>query len=115
MGNTINCYCLDTVSRQHKGYKKADTFKYIDSALSQRKCKGGEVSLTLFDSLPLHGRQAALQYSFPNCESVCCSMPSSNDCFLTRLQVSQETDKVVWYTHLFKNFPVCCNPHSQRL
>ena len=42
-------------------------------------------------------------------------MPSSNGCFLTRLQVSQEIDKVVLYTHLFKNFPVCCNPHSQRL
>ena len=20
-----------------------------------------------------------------------------------------------WYSHLFKNFPVCCGPHSQRL
>ena len=26
-------------------------------------------------------------------------------CFLTRIQVSQETGKVVWYSHLFKNFP----------
>ena len=25
--------------------------------------------------------------------------------FLTRIQVSQETDKIVWYSHLFKNFP----------
>ena len=25
------------------------------------------------------------------------------------------TGKVVWYSHLFKNFPVCCDPHSQRL
>ena len=85
------------------------------SLLVNPSAREGEVSLTLFDSLPFHGRQAALQYSFPNCESVCCSMPSSNGCFLTSLQVSQETDKVVWYTHLFKNFPVCCNPHSQRL
>ena len=23
--------------------------------------------------------------------------------------------KVVWYSHLFKNFLVCCDPHSQRL
>ena len=22
---------------------------------------------------------------------------------------------MVWYSHLFKNFPVCCDPHSQRL
>ena len=26
-------------------------------------------------------------------------------CFLTCIQVSQETGKVVWYLHLFKNFP----------
>ena len=28
---------------------------------------------------------------------------------------SQETGKVVWYSHFLKNFPVCCDPHSQRL
>ena len=32
-------------------------------------------------------------------------MSSSNCCFLTHIQVSQEIDKVVWYSHLFKNFP----------
>ena len=32
-------------------------------------------------------------------------MSSYNCCFLTCIQVSQETDKVVWYSHLFKNFP----------
>ena len=26
-------------------------------------------------------------------------------CFLTCMQISQETVKVVWYSHLFKNFP----------
>ena len=26
-------------------------------------------------------------------------------CFLTHIQVSQEASKVVWYSHLFKNFP----------
>ena len=26
-------------------------------------------------------------------------------CFLTCIQVSQETGKVVWYSHLLKNFP----------
>jgi len=30
-------------------------------------------------------------------------MSSSNCCFLTCIQVSQEADKVVWYFHLFKN------------
>ena len=32
-------------------------------------------------------------------------MSGSNCCFLTCIQVSQETSKVVWYSHLFKNFP----------
>ena len=44
-------------------------------------------------------------YSFPNLEPVCCSMTGSNCCFLTCIQISQETDKVIWYSHLFKNFP----------
>ena len=47
----------------------------------------------------------ALSYSFPSLEPICCSMSSSNCCFLTCIQVSQETRKVVWYSHLFKNFP----------
>ena len=57
----------------------------------------------------------ALMYSFPNLEPVHCSMSGSNCCFLNSIQVSQEAAEVVWYSHLFKNFPVCFNPHSQRL
>ena len=45
-------------------------------------------------------------YSFPNFEPVHCSMSGSNCCFLTYIQVSQETGKVVWYSHVFKNFQV---------
>ena len=33
------------------------------------------------------------------------SMSSSNCCFLTCIQVSQEAGQVVWYSHLFQNFP----------
>ena len=32
-------------------------------------------------------------------------MSSSNCCFLTCIQVSQETGQVVWYSHLFQNCP----------
>ena len=32
-------------------------------------------------------------------------MSSSNCCFLTCIQISQEAGQVVWYAHLFKNFP----------
>ena len=44
-------------------------------------------------------------YSFSYLEPVCCSMSSSNRCFLTCIQVSQEAGQVVWYSHLFQNFP----------
>ena len=43
-------------------------------------------------------------YSFPNLEQVYCSMHSSNCCFLTCTQISQEAGQVVWYSHLLKNF-----------
>ena len=32
-------------------------------------------------------------------------MSSSNCCFLTCMQISQEAGQVVWYFHLFQNFP----------
>ena len=44
-------------------------------------------------------------YSFSYLEPVCCSMSSSNYCFLTCIQISQEAGQVVWYSHLFPNFP----------
>ena len=43
--------------------------------------------------------------SFSYLEPVCCSMSSSNCCFLNYIQVSQETGQMVWYAHLFQNFP----------
>ena len=47
----------------------------------------------------------SLDVLLPNLEPVCCSMSSSNCCFLTCIQISQEAGKVVWFSHLFKNFP----------
>ena len=43
-------------------------------------------------------------YSFPNFEPGPCSMSSSNCCFLTCIQVSQEAGKMVRYSHFLKNF-----------
>ena len=43
-------------------------------------------------------------YSFPDLVPVCCSMSSSNYCFLNCIEISQEADEVFWYSHLFKNF-----------
>ena len=33
------------------------------------------------------------------------SMSSSNCCFLICIQISQDAGQVVWYSHLFQNFP----------
>ena len=52
-------------------------------------------------------------YPFSYLEPVFCSMSSSNCCFLTCIQISQEAGQVVWYSHLSQNFPVYCYPHSQ--
>ena len=32
-------------------------------------------------------------------------MSSSNCCFLTCIQISQEAGQEVWYAHVFQNFP----------
>ena len=44
-------------------------------------------------------------YSFSYLEPVCRSMSSFNCFFLTCTQISLEAGQVVWYFHLFKNFP----------
>ena len=51
-------------------------------------------------------------YSFSYLEPVCCSMSSSNCCFLMCIQVFQEAGQVVWYSHLFHNFPRCIVIHT---
>ena len=43
-------------------------------------------------------------YSFPYLEPVCFSMSSSNCCFLTSWDFSGG-GKMVWYSHLLRNFP----------
>ena len=45
---------------------------------------------------------------------VYCSMSSSNCCFLTCIQISQEAGKVVWYSLLLKNFPQFVVIHTVR-
>ena len=45
-------------------------------------------------------------------EPVRCSMVGSNCCFLTCIQMSQESGNVVWYFHLFKNLPLFVATHT---
>ena len=42
-------------------------------------------------------------YSLPDLEPVCCSMSTSNCCFLTCIYISHEAGKVVWYSYQLKN------------
>ena len=47
----------------------------------------------------------SFEYFFPNVEPICYSMPGSNSCLLTCIQISQEAGQVFWYSYLFQNFP----------
>ena len=53
-------------------------------------------------------------YSFFYLEPVCRSKSSSNCCFLTCIQVSQEAGQVVCYSHLLKSFPQFAVIHTVR-
>ena len=44
-------------------------------------------------------------YSFSYLKPVCCSLFSSNCCFLTCIHISQEAGMVLWYSYFFRNFP----------
>ena len=46
-----------------------------------------------------------MEWQYTALEPVRCSMSSSNYCFLTCVQISQEAGQVVWYSHCLKNFP----------
>ena len=48
-------------------------------------------------------------------ELVCCSMSSSNCCFLTCIQISQEAGQMSWYSHLLKNFPQFLVIHTVKI
>ena len=53
-------------------------------------------------------------YSFSYLEPVSCSLSSSNCCFLICIQISQEAEQVIWYSHLFQNFPQFIVVHTVR-
>ena len=47
----------------------------------------------------------AVTYCFSYLEPVCCSVSSSNCCFLTCIQISQEAGQVIWYSYHFQSSP----------
>ena len=63
------------------------------------------VFLMMYSAYKLNKQGDNIQPWHTTLELVCCSMSSSNCCFLTFMQISKEAGKVVWYSHLLKNFP----------
>ena len=79
---------------------------FLPAILIPACASSSQAFLKMYSAYKLNKWQyTALTYSFSYLEPVCCSMSSSNCCFLTCIQVSQEAGQVVWYSHLFKNFP----------
>ena len=65
--------------------------------------------------LYIRWQYTALTYSFSNFEQVDHYMSSSNFCFLKWIQISQDADKLVWYSHLYEFSTACYDTHSERL
>ena len=101
--NTWGCYIANFDDKRESQTKEYQ--KYIEAG------KGENANFYQNTFKRVQSQYTTLSYSFPNLEPVCCSM-SSNYCFFTCIQVSQETGKKVWYFHLFKNFPVSFDPHK---
>ena len=61
--------------------------------------------LMMYSAYKLNKQGDNIQPWLTPLKPVCCSMSSSNCCFLTCIQVSQETGQVALYSHVFSNFP----------
>ncbi|KAB0347336.1 hypothetical protein FD755_018879 [Muntiacus reevesi] len=79
----------------------------MDTLILQQIFVGKVMSLlfNMLSRLVITFLPRTLTYSFSCLEPGCCSMSSSNCCFLTCIQVSQEAGHVVWYSHLFNGLP----------
>src|SRR5574338_105593 len=82
-------------------------FIFLPAILIPACASSSPAFLMMYSAYKLNkqGDNIALMYSSSYLEPVCCSMSSSNCCFLTCIQVSQEAGQVVCYSHLLKNFP----------
>ena len=102
--------CTDHVAIMHWSRDCACTDDVADRALITWLI----MHLRVVSSVCMRLQNTGLPYSFPNLEPICCFMSGSNCCFLTCIQVSQDAGKVVWYFHVFKSFPVCCDLYSPK-
>ena len=78
---------------------------FLPAILIPACASSSPVFLMMYSAYKLNKQYTALMYSFPNLEPVYFPTSSSNYCFVTCVQISQEAGQVVWYSNLFQNFP----------
>ena len=80
---------------------------FLPAILIPAYASSSPVFLMMYSAYKLNkqGDNIQLMYFSSSLKPVCCSTFSSNCCFLTWVQVSQEASQVVLYSHLFQNFP----------
>ena len=91
----------DTIQPCPQSYLRL--LRFLPAILIPACASSSPAFLMMYSAYKLISRwqYTALMYSFSCLKPVCCPMSSSNCCFLTCIQVSQQA---VWYSHLFKNF-----------
>jgi len=77
----------------------------LGSITTNKAGRGDEIPVQLFQILKKRCYESAALNMPANLEPVCCFMSSFNCYFLTCIQISQEAGQLVWYSHLFQNFP----------
>ena len=79
---------------------------FLPEILTPACASSSQVFRMMYSACKLNKQGDSIQpwRTLPSLEPVC-SMSGSNCCFLTCIQISQETCQVVWYSHLLKNFP----------
>ena len=87
-------------------------FIFLPAILIPACVSSSPAFLMMYSAYKLNKQGDNIQHSFSYLEPVCCSMSSSNCCFLACIQISQEAGQVVWYSHLFQNFPQFIVTHT---
>ena len=67
---------------------------------------------SIFPSIRVFSNESVLHIRWPKYWSFSFNISPSNE---HPGMISQEAGKMVWYCHLLQNYPVCCDPHNQRL
>ena len=80
---------------------------FLPAVLIPAYASSSPVSLMMYSAYKLNKQSDIIHpwHTLPSLKPICCSMSGFNCCFWVCIQISQEVDKVVWYSHLFKNFP----------